>query len=202
VLHRGLRDAATLEAYLAVIESARSHLYAVNGFPLLLELQHALVKAVERGVRVRTLFGHVTPVHGGQPFDGSWSSARTVATWLVHSRMDALVAVGAEGYQLAVPGATCWAEDLGPVMPHVHAKVLSADGRVCTIGSPNLDVTASYWESELLVVLEDEGLARALEARVDQLLAGSVRVQREDVAWQRLAKQREFLRHWPSVLSA
>jgi hypothetical protein len=33
VVHHGLRDAWTLEAYLALIESATSHVYAVNGFP-------------------------------------------------------------------------------------------------------------------------------------------------------------------------
>ena len=53
VLHRGLRDASTLETYLELIETARSHIYAVNGFPLALELQHALVHALRRGVRVR-----------------------------------------------------------------------------------------------------------------------------------------------------
>ena len=64
VVHRGLRDAHTLEAYLALIETARSHIYAVNTFPLLLEIQHALLRALRRGVCVRTLFGNLTPKHG------------------------------------------------------------------------------------------------------------------------------------------
>ena len=88
VVHRGLRDANTLEAYLALIETARSHVYAVNGFPLLLEIQHALLRALRRGVRVRTLFGNLTPRHGDTPFDGPWAAARTAATSFVHSRMD------------------------------------------------------------------------------------------------------------------
>jgi cardiolipin synthase A/B len=201
VVHHGLRDAGTLEAYLALIETARSHVYAVNGFPLLLELQHALVRALRRGVQVRTLFGHVTPTHGGEPFDGQWATARTAATWLVHSRMDALVAAGGEGYQLAVRDVPGWAPDLGLVLPHVHAKAMSADGRVCALGSANLDVTASYWESELLLLVEEPSIARAFEARVDELIAGSVRVDREDPAWQRLARRREWLHHWPGVLS-
>lgn len=201
VIHRGLRDAATLEAYLALVETARSHVYAVNGFPLLLELQHALVRALRRGVRVVALFGHVTPTHGGEPFEGEWATARTAATWLVHSRMDALVAAGGEGYQLALRDVPGWAPDLGLVHPHVHAKVMSADGRACAVGSANLDVTASYWESELLLVVEDEAVTRALEARLDALIAGSVRVDREDPAWQRLARRREWMRHWPGVLS-
>ena len=41
VIHRGLRDAYTLEAYIALIETAQSHIEVVNGFPLILEIQHA-----------------------------------------------------------------------------------------------------------------------------------------------------------------
>jgi phosphatidylserine/phosphatidylglycerophosphate/cardiolipin synthase-like enzyme len=201
VVHQGLRDAATLEAYLALVETARSHVYAVNGFPLVLELQHALLRALRRGVSVRTLFGHVTPTHAGEPFEGPWETARAAATSLVHSRMDALVAAGADGYLFAVRDVPGWAPDLGLVQPHVHAKAMSADGRVCAVGSANLDVTASYWESELLLLVEDEATARTFEARVDELIAGSVRVDREDPAWQRLAREREWLRHWPGVLS-
>ena len=77
VVHRGLRDANTIEAYLALIETARSHVYAVNGFPLLLEIEHALLRALRRGVRVRTLFGNLTPKHGDTPFGGPWAAART-----------------------------------------------------------------------------------------------------------------------------
>jgi phosphatidylserine/phosphatidylglycerophosphate/cardiolipin synthase-like enzyme len=201
VVHRGLRDASTLEAYLALIDGARSHLYVVNGFPLLLELQHALVRAARRGVRVRALFGHVSPTHGSTPFGGDWTAARNVATSLVHSRMDVLVGAGCEGYQLALRDAPGWAPALGAVHPHVHAKALSADGLVYAVGSANLDVTASYWESELLLVAEDAAVAGAFEACIDAVIAGSSRVQPDDPAWQRLARRREWLRYWPGVLS-
>jgi phosphatidylserine/phosphatidylglycerophosphate/cardiolipin synthase-like enzyme len=202
VVHHGLRDARTLEAYLALVDGARSHVWAANGFPLLLELQHALLRALRRGVRVRVLFGPVTPTHGGEPFEGEGTAARSAATALVHSRIDALVAAGAEGYQLAVRDLPGWAPDLGLVHPHVHAKVMTADGRACAVGSANLDVTASYWESELLLVVEDEAVTRGLEARLDDLVVGSVRVDPGDPAWQRLARRREWLRRWPGVLSA
>jgi phosphatidylserine/phosphatidylglycerophosphate/cardiolipin synthase-like enzyme len=184
-----------------LVETARSHVYAVNGFPLVLELQHALLRALRRGIRVRTLFGHVAPTHAGEPFEGPWEAARTAATSLVHSRMDALVAAGADGFLFGVRDMQGWAPDLGLVHPHVHAKAMSADGRICAVGSANLDVTASYWESELLLVVEDEAITRTFEARVDELMTGSVRVDREDPAWQRLAREREWLRQWPGVLS-
>jgi len=201
VIHHGLRDAAALEAYLAIIDTARSSVDVVTGFPLALEVQHALLQALRRGVRVRTLFGNVTPTHGGEPFEGEWTLARTAGTWMVHSRMDSLVAAGAEGYELEVRDVPGWAPDLGPVHPHVHAKALCADGSVCAVGSANLDVTGSYWESELLLVVEDQAIARAFEQRTHALMAGSVRVDSEDRAWQRTARRREWLRHWPGVLS-
>lgn len=201
VVHHGLRDAATLEAYLALVETARSHVYVVNGFPLLLELQHALLRALRRGVRVRMLVGHVAPTHGGEPFQGDWATARAVGTSFVHSRMDALVAAGGEGFLFALRDLPGWAPGLELVHPHVHAKLLSVDGRAFAVGSANLDVTASYWEDELLLVVEDEAAARQLEARVEALLAGSTRVDRHDPAWQQLARRREWLRWWPGVLS-
>lgn len=201
VIHRGLRDAATLEAYLAMIETAQSHLYVVCGFPLILEIQHALLRALRRGVRVSTLFGHLTPTHGGTPFEGPWARARTAMTALVHSRMDALIAAGADGYQFTVPPRPAWRADVGPVQPHVHAKAMSADGRVCAVGSANMDITGGYWESELLLVIEDASIAGAFEARVAELIADSVRVDRNDPRWQAMARGRQWMRHWPGVLS-
>ena len=169
VVHHGLRDAATLETYLALIDSARSHVWAVNGFPLVLEIQHALLRAIARGVTVRAIVGHTTPTHEETPFHGPWSTARQAASELVDSRLDALVAAGAEVYRLAVRERPGWAAGLGTVHPHVHAKVLSVDGRVCSVGSANLDVTAAYWEDELLLVVEDETVAIALEARLEEI---------------------------------
>ena len=201
VIHRGLQDAATLEAYLAIIETARSHLRVVCGFPLILEIQHALLRALRRGVQVSTLFGHLTPTHGGTPFEGPWASARTAMTALVHSRMDALIAAGADGYQFTVPPRPAWSADLGAVQPHVHAKAMSADGRVCAVGSANMDITGGYWESELLLIVEDASIAGAFEARIAELIADSVRVDRNDPRWQATARGRQWMRHWPGVLS-
>lgn len=201
IVHHGLRDACTLEAYLDLVDSARSHVYAVNGFPLVLELQHALLRALRRGVRVRALYGHVTPTHGGERFRGPWAAARTAATELVHSRMDPLVAAGGEAYLFALRDLPGWAPGLGVVHPHVHAKVMSADGQRCAVGSANLDITASYWESELMLLVEDPALARGYEAQLEALMAGSVQVKRDDPAWQQLAQRRAWMRHWPGVLS-
>jgi phosphatidylserine/phosphatidylglycerophosphate/cardiolipin synthase-like enzyme len=201
VVHRGLRDAHTLEAYLALIETARSHIYAVNTFPLLLELQHALLRALRRGVRVRMLFGNFTPKHGEELFKGPFAAARSAGMSLVHSRLDPLVAAGGECYELVVRRQPGWDPAVGDVRPHVHAKAMSADGRACAVGSANFDVTAGYWESELLLVVEDEAIVRAVEARFDELIAGSDRVDPNDPDWRRRAQHRQWMRYWPGVLS-
>jgi phosphatidylserine/phosphatidylglycerophosphate/cardiolipin synthase-like enzyme len=201
VVHRGLRDAHTLEAYLALIETARSHIYAVNTFPLLLEIQHALLRALRRGVCVRTLFGNLTPKHGDEPFKGPWAATRNAATSLVHSRMDPLITAGGECYEFVVRRQPGWDPAVGDVRPHVHAKAMSADGRVCAVGSANFDVTAGYWESELLLVVEDEAIVRTVEARFDELIAGSHRVDPNDPEWRRRAQHRQWMRYWPGTLS-
>jgi phosphatidylserine/phosphatidylglycerophosphate/cardiolipin synthase-like enzyme len=201
VVHHGLRDARTLDAYVAMIDTAESHVYTVNGFPLVLEIQHAMLRALCRGVRVRTLFGNLTPTHHGMPFKGPWATARTEATQLVHSRMDNLVAAGAEAYEFVVPEYPVWERGLGAIHPHVHAKVMSVDGRVCSVGSANLDITAGYWETELLLIVEDPPTAAALQSLIDRLLSQSRRVDRDDPEWQRLARRRDWMRRWPGVMS-
>ncbi len=190
VIHHGLRDARTLDAYFAMIDTAESHVLHRERLPLILEIQHALLRALRRGVRVRTLFGNLTPTHDGVPFKGPWATARTEATQarpLAHGRP---VAAGAEAYEFVVPEQPRWERGLGAVHPHVHAKVMSVDRRVCSVGSANLDVTAGYWETELLLIVEDPATAGRLESLVDRLLSQSRRVDRDDPAWQRLAMRR------------
>jgi phosphatidylserine/phosphatidylglycerophosphate/cardiolipin synthase-like enzyme len=200
VVHRGLRDACTLEAYLELIERARSHLYVVNGFPYLLELQRALLRAIRRGVRVRVLSGHLTPMHDGTPFAGPWSAARTTGTEFVHSRLDPIVEAGGEVYLFAQRDRPGWDPGLGTVSMHVHAKVMSADGVRCAVGSANFDVTSSYWESELMLLVEDAAVAGPLERRIDELLAASPRIDRDDPTWREHARRRQWMRRWPGVL--
>jgi len=201
VVHHGLRDACTLDTYVALIDSATSHVNAVNGFPLVLEIQHAMLRAIRRGVRVRSLLGNLTPMHDGTPFKGPWSEARVAATELVHSRVDSIIAAGGEAYVFAVAENSNWQRGLGTVYPHVHAKMMTVDGRIASVGSANLDVTAGYWENELILVVEDPVITRALEARIDELIGASKRVDRNDPVWQQSAQRREWMRYWPGVLS-
>lgn len=58
---------------------------------------------------------------------------------------------------------------------YLHAKTLSVDGEVCSIGSANLDIRSFSINYELNAVLYDAGLARELEAAFERDLAGCSR---------------------------
>ncbi len=197
VVHRGLEDARTLEAYLAIIDGARTTLRIVNCFPFQLEVQHALRRALRRGVRVCVLIGNVRPMHGeGVPFVGG--AVRDLATELVQSRLDPLIDDGAEVYELGVRDVAGWDPTLGVVHPHVHAKIVVSDGEIGSIGSANLDLTSAYWESEAIVVVEDKAFVTELEASIDALLATSTQITRDDPRRAQHAGRREWLaKHWP-----
>ena len=105
------------------------------------------------------------------------------------------------GLEFVVPEHPLWEPGLGAIHPHVHAKVVSVDGRVCSVGSANLDVTAGYWETELLLIVEDPAAAAELESLIDRLLGQSRRVDRNDPEWRRLARRRGWMRRWPGVMS-
>lgn len=197
VVHQGGSDARTLEAYLALIDHARASLLVVNCFPLQLEVQRAFARALRRGVRVRFLTGNIRPLHDGGSFPGG--SLRDLATDLVQSRLDPLMELGAEVRELAIAGVPGWDPALGRVRPHVHAKVLLADGERAAVGSANLDITAGYWESEALVLLEDARVVREVEAEVERRLAGSIRITPDDERHRGRAGRRAWLgKHWPT----
>ncbi len=202
VVHRGLRDAYGLEAYLALIDTARDRLLIVNSFPLQLELQHALLAAIARGVRLVMLVGHVRPSFGEPPQPFAGSSIRAVADALVRARLSALVEVGADVRELAISPMPGWDPALLAVRPYVHAKMVLADGARFAIGSANLDITAGYWESEVLLVVEDEKKTLALEAELHELIEPSPRIDPADPGWRAGASFRELVEtFWPRVLS-
>ncbi len=158
VLHEGLEDAHTLEAFRLLIDRAREHIAIANTFPIQQELVHALLKAMERGVELEILVGNVRPLHGTDavaPFPGA-GTGRDLANAVIHGRLEVLAAAGAkvrEAGLLAPP-------PLGRVLPHVHAKALVADRHWVATGSANFDLTAAYWESEALVVVGSTRLAK------------------------------------------
>ena len=200
VLHEGLKETHTLDTQLALIRQAKSRLVLVNTFPLLLELQNALVAALHRGVRVEVLFGSVRP-HFGQQNHFPGGTLREVADRYVRSRLDGVIDAGAIAYEFAMPPAPGWEPELERVFPHVHAKLLVCDTKAVAVGSANLDVTAAYWESEAMLVVHDDGFAGRMLAALEPLLACSRRIDREDSRWRAEAEQRAWVgRNWPSLV--
>lgn len=201
VVHHGLADAYTLEAYLALIETAARRLLVVNSFPLQLEVQQALLRARARGVELSVLLGRARPSYGDDvPFAGRPSMV-ALADTLVRARLAALIEAGADVRELALAPLPGWEPELGLVRPHVHAKLVCADSRVLAIGSANLDVTAGYWESEALVILDDPAIATGVEAEIDALRLASPAIDPGDAKWREGAALRDWLgRVWPSVI--
>ena len=201
VVHRSLADAHTLELYRHLIDRARARITLVNTFPVQFELEAALLRALARGVAVRFVVGNVRPIRGptGEPFRGG--QIRDLATMVVHGRLDALVAAGAEALELGVAALPGWDPLLGVVRPHVHAKIVCVDGESLTVGSANLDITAGYWESEAVLLVEDAALASRAEAAIEALLTHAVRHDPADPAYRQRVARREWIAHnWPSVL--
>ncbi len=200
VQHESMRDTRTLDTYRHLFDRARRQITVVNTFPLQFELQQALNAALSRGVAVRFLVGHVRPLFGPArtPFKGG--AIRSLATEVIHGRLDALLDAGAaaRGYALRdVPG---WAPELGTVLPHVHAKLVSVDGERFAIGSANLDITAGYWESEALLVVEHAGETARVDATLDRLFEAAEPID-ADPRWSATAARRTWVsRHWPSLL--
>jgi phosphatidylserine/phosphatidylglycerophosphate/cardiolipin synthase-like enzyme len=200
VLHEGLEDARSLDAYLALVRHAERELVVVNAFPLVVEIARALVAAVRRGVSVRVLFGSVRPRYGHDvPFVGG--SIRSLADQLVRARLDALVAEGASVHEHAIAPRPGWDPSLERVFPYVHAKLMVCDRRDVAVGSANLDVTAAYWESEAMLVVHDEAFAERTLASLEDVFASSERLDRTSERWRADVATRAWLaRHWPSLI--
>ena len=201
VLHDGLADTNTLDAYRTLFDTATDHIWILNSFPLAFELQHALLAALGRGVDVRFVLGNVRPCYGPDktPFRGD--PLRRLISDMIHGRVDTLIAAGARAWEVTIRDIEGWDPAVFPVRPHVHAKVVSVDGRVFTAGSANLDITAGYWESEVLLACEDPAEVDALEARLQALVDAAVPIDPDDPRWALEAPRREWLsRHWPSLI--
>lgn len=200
VVHRGLVDANGLAMYEAMLEVAEDHVYIVNDFPIVSTLERAIERLLARGVRVELLTGNAA----ARRFDGSLFPApiyRTLFEHMVKARLEPLMQAGVQVYEFQTkPSARVVARG-GCVRPYVHAKLVSVDGELCTIGSANLDATASFWESEANVVVRDRAFTTALEDQLRELIAGSVRLDLGSEYWARERAQRAVVgKLWPGAL--
>ena len=80
----------------------------------------------------------------------------------------------------------------------LHTKSLTMDGEVTLIGSANLDATASFWENEANVVVQNAEFASKVEAELQALIDGSVALDPDSEYWKRERAQRAVVGTlWP-----
>ena len=199
VIHRGLADTNGLGMYEAMFDVAKSHIYIVNDFPIVHALESAIYRALARNVRVQLLTGSAA----ARRADGTFFPApvhRTLFEFMVKAKLEPLLRAGVEVYELVPPASENVVARGGRVRPYVHAKIVSIDGAATSIGSANLDATASFWESEANVVVQDSQFAGEVEATLRELIDGSVRLDPESEYWKRERAQRAVVGTlWPGT---
>ena len=197
VVHQGLLDAHGMAQYAAMLDAATRHVYIVNDFPVVASLASALSRAVARGVRVKLLTGNAL----ARRMDDSFFPGplhRELFEYMVKQSLEPLMRRGVEIFELVVSGLPQIVARGNGVRPYVHAKILTCDGEAASVGSANLDATASYWEHEANVVVENAAFAQRVEAEIEALMAGSLRLDPDSSYWSREGTQRAIVsRLWP-----
>ena len=201
VEHEGVHDVDGMAAYEALLDGATRHVLIANDFPIASPLVAAVRRALGRGVSVSLLTGNAVPRRG----DGSFFRGplhREIFEYVTKRRLEPLMRAGLQVYEYATPPEqrliVCRG---GVVRPYVHAKLMTTDGRVASVGSANLDATASYWEREANVIIEDEALVCQLEAQINTMLGHSLRIDLDSAYWKGERAAREVAtRLWPDSL--
>ncbi len=197
VVHEGIADANALAAYESILDSARDHVFVVNDFPVLPTLKEAVRRALARGVEVIFLTGNGMARRG----DGTFFRGplyRELFEYMTKHRLEPLLHEGVKAYEYQTPSLPNVVARGGVVRPYVHAKLMTADRRVLSVGSANLDATASYWEREANLVVEGGPEVARVERLLRRMVKQSVRLDPSSPAWRREAPQRELVsRLWP-----
>jgi len=200
VVHHGLADTNGLSMYEAMFDVAEDHVYIVNDFPIVPALERAIYRMLIRGVTVKLLTGSAT----ARRSDGSFFPAplhRTLFEYMVKAKLEPLLEAGVEVYEFSPPPSPMVVARGGRIRPYVHAKIVSVDGVAISIGSANLDATASFWESESNVVVQNAEFASGVEQRLQKLIDDSVAIDPESDYWKRERAQRAVVTTlWPGSL--
>jgi phosphatidylserine/phosphatidylglycerophosphate/cardiolipin synthase-like enzyme len=200
VVHRGLTETNGLAMYEAMFDVAEDHVYIVNDFPIVPALERAIYRLLARDVSVKLLTGNAT----ARRDDGTFFPAplhRTLFEYMVKAKLEPLLLAGVRIYEFVPPPSPNVVSRGGRIRPYVHAKIVSVDGLVTSIGSANLDATASFWESEANVVVQDPNFAREIESKLQKLIDGSVELDPESEYWKRERTQRAVVATlWPGTL--
>lgn len=199
VVHRGLTDTNGLDMYESMFDVARDHVYIVNDFPIVHALERAIYRVLARGIPVKLLTGSAATRRD----DGTFFPAplhRTLFEFMVKAKLEPLLLAGVQIYEFVPPPSSNVVARGGRIRPYVHAKLVSVDGKVTSIGSANLDATASFWESEANIVVQDAEFAGRVEADLQRLIEGSVALDPESEYWKRERAQRAVVGTlWPGA---
>lgn len=131
------RWAAIRQLYSLMIVSARHHVYIQSPYFILdTSMAEALRTAAMSGVDVRVMLG-------------GRESGNPLPHWAGNTFAADIVAAGVRVY-LYHKG-------------YLHAKTISIDSRICSVGSANIDIRSFSINYELNAVIYDERLARRLE---------------------------------------
>ena len=139
------RWAAIRQLYFAMIVTARKHVYIQSPYFVPdASIAEALKSAALAGIDVRIM---LTARASGDPIPG----------WAGNTFMADVVQAGVRVF-LYEKG-------------YLHAKTISADGEICSIGSTNIDIRSFSINYEINAVLYNQRLAQELEASFVQALA-------------------------------
>jgi cardiolipin synthase A/B len=153
----GLRERRRIRRhYQFAIRQARATVRIMGGYFIPDRGWRRLLRnAVRRGVDVRVMFPHRSDV--------------PAVRWAAHATYGSLLRAGVKVYE--------WLPSM------LHAKVLSVDGRMCAIGSYNLDRRSLLLNWELSVIVGDDVTTGLLDRRFDADLARCIEIER--VPWAR-----------------
>ena len=200
VVHRGLAETNGLAMYEAMFDVAEDHVYIVNDYPIVPALERAIYRLLAKDISVKLLTGNAA----ARRDDGTFFPAplhRTLFEYMVKAKLEPLLQAGVEIYEFVPPPSPMIVSRGGRIRPYVHAKLVSVDGLVTSIGSANLDATASFWESEANIVVQDADFASGVEATLQKLIDGSVELDPESEYWKRERAQRAVVATlWPGTL--
>jgi phosphatidylserine/phosphatidylglycerophosphate/cardiolipin synthase-like enzyme len=199
VVHRGLADTNGLAMYESMFDVAEDHVYIVNDFPIVPALERAIYRLLARDVTVKLLTGSAA----ARRDDGTFFPAplhRTLFEYMMKAKLEPLLQAGVEVYEFIPPPSPLIVARGGRIRPYVHAKLVSIDGVATSIGSANLDATASFWESEANIVVQDPEFARGVEATLQRLIDGSIALDPESEYWKRERAPRAVVATlWPGT---
>ncbi len=200
IVHDGVQDTNALGAYEAIIESAQASIFVVNAFPVFRRLADSIRHAVQRGVQVTMITGNAK----ARRLDGTFFRGplhRELFDYMLKQRLEPLIRDGVKMYEYTTKSRDNIVARGGAVRPYVHAKILVADAYVASIGSANLDATASYWEREANIVIEGGDVPQKLDQHLQEICRRSYPLSLDSDYWRREKPQREIAaRLWPNSL--